>query len=60
MTQWRVTMDEIEFRETFNTAADACSRIADPHIKTALALALQLIDGLNQRLIEMQSYEEEE
>ena len=53
-------MDEIEFRETYNTAADSISRVSDPAIKTALALLGQLVFDLNERLIEMQNYEEDE
>jgi len=53
-------MDEIEHRELYNTAADAISRVSDPAIKTALALLGQLINGLNERIIEIQNYEEDE
>ena len=54
-------MDEIEFKQTYDTYADALSRIphhADQPMKTALALLGQLVWSLNERIIEMQSYEE--
>ena len=54
-------MDEVEFREVYNTYTDALSRIpfhADQPTKTALALLGQLVWSLNERIIEMQSYEE--
>lgn len=51
-------MDEIEFKQTYDTAADSISRVSDPAIKTALALLGQLVWSLNERIIEMQSYEE--
>lgn len=60
MTLWRVEMDEIEFKETYNTATDAISRVSDPATKTALALLGQLLWALNERIIEMQEYTPDE
>lgn len=53
-------MDEIEHKEMFSTAVDAASRVPDPAAKAALSLVLQLIEGLNQRIIEMNLYEDQD
>lgn len=47
-------MDEIEFKQTYDIAAQAASQITAPETKTAVALCLQLILSLQERLDEMQ------
>jgi hypothetical protein len=66
MTQWRLAMDEIEFRETYNLAAASVSEIMDDtkksvaYTKQALALCLQLILSLQDRLDEIQQEVEDD
>ena len=60
MTQWRLAMDEIEFRQTYDIAADAASHITAPETKTAVALLLQLVHGLQERLDEIQQEVEDD
>lgn len=59
-TAWRIAMDEIEYRSAYNAAVTAAEHITAPETKTAVMLVLQLLNGLNERIIEMQSTEDDE
>jgi len=45
-------MDEIEWRQLYNEAADTVTRVTAPETKEALALILHLIHEVNDRLTE--------
>ena len=52
VTQWRLVMDEIEWKQLYNEAADTVTRITAPETKEALALILHLVHQVNDRLTE--------
>ena len=56
-TKWRITMDEIEFRKTYN---EACNETETGNVGKALLHILQMLNSLNERIIEMQQMEEDE
>ncbi len=53
-------MDEIEFKRFYNYACDACDRINEPEIKSAVMSVLQLVYDVHERLIEMQVEEDDD
>lgn len=59
-TMWRVTMDEITFLKSYNSAVSSASEIIDLDVKATMMQILQLINGLSERMLEMQAEVEEE
>jgi hypothetical protein len=57
---WRVTMDEITFLKSYNSAVSSASEIIDLDVKATMMQILQLINGLSERMLEMQAEVEEE
>jgi hypothetical protein len=57
---WRVTMDEITFLKAYNSAVSSASEIIDLDVKATMMQILQLINGLSERMLEMQAEEEDE
>jgi hypothetical protein len=57
---WRVTMDEITFLKSYNSAVSSASEIIDLDVKATMMQILQLINGLSERMLEMQAEEEDE
>jgi hypothetical protein len=52
-------MDEIEYRVVYNDAVTSAEKITARETKEAVMLILQLIDGLNARITELQEAEED-
>jgi hypothetical protein len=53
-------MDEIEFKQTYDLAAASAMKITAPETKEAVALCLQMIHFLQERITEMQEEIEDE
>jgi hypothetical protein len=53
-------MDEVEFRRTYNQANDAAQKITAPETQRAVMFILQLLNGLQEQISEMQVQEEDE
>ncbi len=47
-------MDEVEFKHVYNNTCDVAAGISDEKTKRALLLCLQLINGLQAQIEEMQ------
>lgn len=58
-TKWRVAMDELEFIAVYQDAHAAVQKITDPELKDICMHILELVSSLNDRVLEMQTDEEE-
>lgn len=51
-------MDEIELRTIYNEACKSADKVDDVAVKQCMLYILQMIDGLQEQITEMQSEDE--